>query len=58
MKAEFQCGASLKVYDRPTAVRFYRDLLGFDFVNQSRDSEAFLVGQSEAPAPKVRAATC
>ena len=31
----------LQVYDMPTAVRFYRDLLGFELVNQSRDGEEF-----------------
>jgi catechol 2,3-dioxygenase-like lactoylglutathione lyase family enzyme len=31
----------LQVYDLPTAVRFYRDLLGFQLVNQSREGEDF-----------------
>jgi catechol 2,3-dioxygenase-like lactoylglutathione lyase family enzyme len=31
----------LQVYDMPTAVHFYRDLLGFELVNQSRDGEEF-----------------
>jgi glyoxylase I family protein len=31
----------LQVYDMPTAVRFYRDLLGFELVNRSRDGEEF-----------------
>ena len=31
----------LQVYDMPTAVRFYRDLLGFELLNQSRDGEEF-----------------
>jgi len=42
MKAEFVGVAPLlQVYDMPTAVRFYRDLLGFEILNQSRDGEEF-----------------
>ena len=42
MKTEFFGVAPLlQVYDMPTAVRFYRDVLGFDLVNQSRDGEEF-----------------
>jgi catechol 2,3-dioxygenase-like lactoylglutathione lyase family enzyme len=42
MKTEFFGVAPLlQVYDMPTAVRFYRDLLGFELVNQSRDGEEF-----------------
>ena len=31
----------LQVYDMPTAVRFYRDLLGFELVYQSCEGEEF-----------------
>jgi glyoxylase I family protein len=42
MKAEFFGVAPLlQVYDMPAAVRFYRDLLGFQLLNQSRDGEEF-----------------
>lgn len=42
MKTEFFGVAPLlQVYDMPTAVRFYRDLLGFELVNQSREGEEF-----------------
>jgi catechol 2,3-dioxygenase-like lactoylglutathione lyase family enzyme len=42
MKAEFFGVAPLlQVYDMPAAVRFYRDLLGFEVLNQSRDGEEF-----------------
>jgi catechol 2,3-dioxygenase-like lactoylglutathione lyase family enzyme len=42
MKTEFVGVAPLlQVYDMPTAVRFYRDLLGFEILNQSRDGEEF-----------------
>ncbi len=42
MKTDFFGVAPLlQVYDMPTAVRFYRDLLGFELVNQSRDGEEF-----------------
>jgi catechol 2,3-dioxygenase-like lactoylglutathione lyase family enzyme len=42
MKAEFFGVAPLlQVYDMQTAVRFYRDLLGFELVNQSREGEEF-----------------
>lgn len=42
MKADFFGVAPLlQVYDMPTAVRFYRDVLGFELVNQSRDGEEF-----------------
>jgi len=42
MKTEFFGVAPLlQVYDMPTAVRFYRDVLGFALVNQSNDGEEF-----------------
>jgi hypothetical protein len=42
MKTElFGVAPLLQVYDMPTAVCFYRDLLGFELVNQSRDGEEF-----------------
>jgi hypothetical protein len=42
MKTEFLGVAPLlQVYDMPTAVHFYHDLLGFELVNQSRDGEEF-----------------
>ena len=42
MKAEFFGVAPLlHVYDMPTAVRFYRELLGFELVNASNDGEEF-----------------
>lgn len=42
MKAEFFGVAPLlQVYDMPTAVRFYRDVLGFELVNASSDGEEF-----------------
>lgn len=31
----------LQVYDMPTAVGFYRDVLGFELVNQSRGGDEF-----------------
>ncbi len=42
MKTEF-FGVSplLQVFDMPTAVRFYRDVLGFQLVNQSQPDEFF-----------------
>lgn len=39
--AFFGVAPLLQVYDMPAAVRFYRDLLGFALVNQSRDGEEF-----------------
>jgi len=42
MKAEFLGGARIfQDYEMPAAVRFYRDLLGFDLVNQSCEGEEF-----------------
>lgn len=42
MKTEyFGVSPLLQVYDMPTAVRFYRDILGFEIVNQSREGEEF-----------------
>lgn len=42
MKAEFFGVAPLlQVYEMPTAVKFYRDVLGFELVNQSHDGEEF-----------------
>ncbi len=42
MKTDFFGVAPLlQVYDMPTAVRFYRDLLGFELLSQSRDGEEF-----------------
>ena len=42
MKTEFFGVAPLlQVFDMPTAVRFYCDVLGFDVVNQSHDGEEF-----------------
>ena len=42
MKTEFFGVAPLlQVYDMPTALRFYRDVLGFALVNQSHDGEEF-----------------
>jgi catechol 2,3-dioxygenase-like lactoylglutathione lyase family enzyme len=42
MKTEFFGVAPLlQVYDMPTAVRFYRDVLGFRLLNQSQEGEEF-----------------
>ena len=42
MKTDFFGVAPLlQVYDMPTAVRFYRDVLGFAIVNQSHDGDEF-----------------
>lgn len=42
MKAEFFGVAPLlQVYDMRNAVRFYRDVLGFEMVNQSSEDEEF-----------------
>jgi glyoxylase I family protein len=42
MKTEFFGVAPLlQVYDMPAAVRFYRDVLGFELVNTSGDGEEF-----------------
>jgi catechol 2,3-dioxygenase-like lactoylglutathione lyase family enzyme len=42
VKAEFYGVAPLlQVYDMPSAVRFYRDVLGFELLNRSGEGEEF-----------------
>jgi catechol 2,3-dioxygenase-like lactoylglutathione lyase family enzyme len=42
MQAEFfGIAPLLQVYDMPSALRFYRDVLGFELINQSHDGEEF-----------------
>ena len=42
MKADFFGVAPLlQVYDMPSAVRFYRDVLGFELLHQSQDGDEF-----------------